>query len=570
MAAKKTSKTGYSSESVMKKRLRKFRSIKRGYYSFIIIVSLYIISFFCPLLMNYKAWVVKYDGKLYFPIAKYRTTEFFHQDIHGEMLFKIDYMKQPGMFLAKLHTGSDPVSEYLNTQLSPTTKDLANHYLSSLSVQDELLEVLRNDLDKISQKKIDFENKDFSSEDYRAVIDDLQNKINNNPLPADLFTFTIKLLSGEEPVYKYLKREFAYDTRNKLSEFINAEPLSPELQSSLVADVRRILKGELIYNEERFAGIKLVSGTYTLLEKAKKVEGKDLIRLNRLVLGDAFRKEIELERIYGEANYRLLKQQLKEENAGNWALMPLYPYGPYESLLVPNTEPPNPPSREHWFGTDDRGRDVFVRLAYGFNVSISFSLCVLFISYLIGVSIGASLGYFGGRYDIIMQRFIEIWSALPFLYTVMIISSLVQPTFFLLVFIMMFVSWMGMTYFIRGEFYREKAKDYVHAAIAMGASDFTIVFKHILPNALTPVITFAPFAVVSGIGTLVGLDYLGFGLPPPTASWGEMIRQGMANIFSWWMVLFTFSLLFMTLLLVVFVGEAIREAFDPRTFSRLR
>jgi microcin C transport system permease protein len=570
MADKKTSKTGYSSESVMKKRIRKFRSIKRGYYSFIIILTLYIISFFCPLLMNYKAWVVKYDGKLYFPIAKYRSTEFFHQDIHGDQLFKIDFLKQPGMFLAKLQTGNDPVSKYLDTQLSPATKDMANQYLSSLTVSDELIAFLRSDLDKVSQKKIDFSNQDFTEEDYKSILGDLKNKLNIKDQPADLLTFTIKLLDGEEPVYKYLKREFAYDTREKLGKFLNSKPLSEELQSALVADVRRILKGELIYNEERFAGIKLVSGTYTLLEKAKKVEGKDLIRLNRLVLGDAFRKEIALERIYGEANYRLLEKQLEEENAGNWALMPLYPYGPYESLLVPNSEPPNPPSKEHWFGTDDRGRDIFVRLAYGFNVSISFSLCVLLVSYIVGVSVGASLGYFGGKYDILMQRFIEIWAALPFLYTVMIISSLVQPTFFLLVFIMMFVSWMGMTYFIRGEFYREKAKDYVHAAIAMGASDFQIVFKHIMPNALTPVITFAPFAVVSGIGTLVGLDYLGFGLPPPTASWGEMIRQGMANIFSWWMVLFTFSLLFMTLLLVVFVGEAVREAFDPRTFSRLR
>ena len=284
----------------------------------------------------------------------------------------------------------------------------------------------------------------------------------------------------------------------------------------------------------------------------------------------------------GEPDYRALKAQFRAEGAGNWVLMPPYPYGPNESLLdLPGT-PPNAPSGEHLFGTDDRGRDVLVRLAYGFNVSMTFAILVMLSGYAVGIAIGAVIGYFGGRIDILGQRAIEIWSSLPFLYTIIIISSivvpiylpgrnlLVQPSFWLLVFILAAFDWMGITYYIRGEFYREKAKDYVAAAIATGVSESGIMFRHILPNALTPVVSFAPFTIVANISALVALDFLGFGLPAPTPSWGELIGQGMENLTKWWLVFYPLGVMFLTLLLVVFIGEAVREAFDPKEYSRLR
>ena len=199
-----------------------------------------------------------------------------------------------------------------------------------------------------------------------------------------------------------------------------------------------------------------------------------------------------------------------------------------------------------------------------------------------GIAIGASLGYFGGRLDIFGQRGIEIWSSLPFLYTIIIISSvivpvylpgrnvLLQPSFWLLVMILAAFDWMGITYYIRGEFYREKAKDYVGAAIATGVSERGIMFRHILPNALTPVVSFAPFTIVANVASLVALDFLGFGLPAPTPSWGELIGQGMENLTEWWLVAYPLGVMFLTLLLVVFIGEAVREAFDPKEYSRLR
>jgi len=287
--------------------------------------------------------------------------------------------------------------------------------------------------------------------------------------------------------------------------------------------------------------------------------------------------------IVSEPNYRELKRTFERENGGNWVLMPLHPYSATESPFaeLPDS-PPNPPSREHPFGTDDRGRDVLSRLAYGFNVSMTFALIVMLLGEGLGIIIGALIGYYGGKLDIIGQRGIEIWSSLPFLYTIIIVSSIVvpiylpsrnlilQPSFWLLVVILAAFNWMGITYYVRGEFYREKAKDYVGAAISMGVSESSIMFRHILPNALTPVVSFAPFTIVANIEALVALDFLGFGLPAPTPSWGELIGQGLEQLTKWWLIFFPLMAMFLTLLLIVFIGEAVREAFDPKEYSRLR
>lgn len=279
------------------------------------------------------------------------------------------------------------------------------------------------------------------------------------------------------------------------------------------------------------------------------------------------------QRKIGEADYRALQSDWEATDSDDWLIMPLYPYHPNESLLrEPGLEgrPPHAPTSSHWLGTDNRGRDVFARLVYGFRISITFALGVVLISYLIGMVVGQLLGYFGGRVDIYGQRVVEIWSGLPFLYTVIIISSILTPNIWWLALILGVFRWMGISLYMRGEFYREKSRDYVAAAIAQGDSHLSIIFRHILPNALTPIISFAPFALVASITSLVALDFLGFGLPAPTPSWGELVGQGLENIAKWHLVVFPLSALFVTLMMVVFIGEAIREAFDPKVFSRLR
>lgn len=276
------------------------------------------------------------------------------------------------------------------------------------------------------------------------------------------------------------------------------------------------------------------------------------------------------ENVPGQVNYRVLQKKWQSTKSSNWVIMPIYPYGYLEDINQQGNKMYAPPSRQHWFGTDNTGRDVFARLLYGFRISLTFGIGLTLISYLIGVSLGAAMGYFGGKFDLFFQRFIEIWSTLPLLFVVIIISSILQPNFLILIVILSMTSWTGMTYFMRAEFYREKTKDYVAAAVSMGQCTSKIIFKHILPNSLVPIITYFPFSVIGGISSLVALDFLGFGLPPPTPSWGQMVSVGLRSISKWWMVLAPLGALFVTLLTIVFIGEAVREAFDPKIYSRLR
>jgi microcin C transport system permease protein len=202
---------------------------------------------------------------------------------------------------------------------------------------------------------------------------------------------------------------------------------------------------------------------------------------------------------------------------------------------------------------------------------MTFALIVTFFAYSLGILIGGTMGYFGGKVDLFGVRIIEIFMAIPFLFLMMIIASLMRPNVVVLALILVFLTgWIGISFFIRGEFYREKAKDYVSAAISMGQSNIKIMFKHILPNALTPIITYAPFAIIGYIGTLVILDFLGFGLQPPTPSWGELISQARENLSAWHLIVTPLSAMAITLFLITFIGEAVREAFDPKTYSRLR
>jgi len=276
-----------------------------------------------------------------------------------------------------------------------------------------------------------------------------------------------------------------------------------------------------------------------------------------------------------ETNYRDLRDQFQEEGKGNWVLMPPVPYGPEESIFLPGTFPPYPPNLalRNFLGTDSLGRDVLARLVYGFRIAIGFSILFLFLAYFIGISLGCAMGYFGGWFDLIGQRLLEIWSNIPFLYIIIIVASVTPPGFSLggritiLLSLMVLFGWMGLAYYTRTGSYREKSRDYVAAAQVMGASTPRIIFKHLLPNILSTVITFIPFTVVSTITALTALDFLGFGLPPPTPSWGELLNQGISNLHAPWIVSSAFVAMTLVLTLVTFIGESIREAFDPRRFS---
>ena len=326
-----------------------------------------------------------------------------------------------------------------------------------------------------------------------------------------------------------------------------------------------------------------------------------IISYDNLEAKDLGQFEIKGKKKYGQPHYRLLKKQYEEENNGNWVLLTLYPYNPYEEVISEKDEQftdknnngkwdegepfidennnglfdkykyTNFPNGQHLLGTDNQGRDVLSRLVYGFNISMTFAIVVWACSYILGIIIGGMLGYFGGRIDLLGLRVIELYSSIPFLFLLMILATFIKPTVYILALMyVVLTGWIGITWYIRGEFLREKSKDYVSAAVSMGQSHWNVMFKHILPNSLTPIITFAPFAIIGYIGSLVALDYLGFGLQPPTPSWGELISQGRTNLQYWHLIVAPLTALGGTLFLITFIGEAIREAFDPKVHSRLR
>ncbi len=257
---------------------------------------------------------------------------------------------------------------------------------------------------------------------------------------------------------------------------------------------------------------------------------------------------------------------IKEQFAkpGNFAVFPINHY--HHGTLNYFAQEPNPsgPSAENWLGTDDRGRDVVARLLYGFRVSALFALALTIIGVILGVITGAVQGYFAGKTDLAFQRFIEIWGSMPELYLLIIFAAVFDPSITLLLVLLSLFGWMGLSDYVRAEFLRNRQMDYVRAARALGLSHWQIITRHVLPNSLTPVVTFLPFRMSAAILALTSLDFLGLGVPPGTPSLGEMLAQGKNNIDAWWISLSTFAVLVITLLLLTFMGDALRDALDPR------
>jgi microcin C transport system permease protein len=259
--------------------------------------------------------------------------------------------------------------------------------------------------------------------------------------------------------------------------------------------------------------------------------------------------------------------QAEFDKQGNWAIYTLNPYHHSTLNYFAKTPHPAPPSADNWLGTDDRGRDVVARLLYGFRISVLFALALTIFGTVIGVLTGAIQGFFGGKVDLAMQRLIEIWSAMPELYLLIIFSAVFDPSISLLLILLGLFGWMGLSDYVRAEFLRNRQLDYVRAARALGLSNWDIIKSHVLPNSLTPVVTFLPFRMSAAILALTSLDFLGLGVPPGTPSLGELLSQGKSNIDAWWISLSTFGVLVVTLMLLTFMGDALRDALDPRKIN---
>jgi microcin C transport system permease protein len=249
---------------------------------------------------------------------------------------------------------------------------------------------------------------------------------------------------------------------------------------------------------------------------------------------------------------------------GNWAFFTLNPYGPRTSNPFEVVPSPAPPSALHWLGTDSLGQDMVARLLYGFRISIWFAFALTLVGTVIGIAAGALQGYFGGKIDLVLQRLIEIWGAVPELYLLIIFASIFEPSLLLLLVLLSLWGWMGLSDYVRAEFLRNRNLEFVKAARALGLSNAQIIWRHVLPNSLTPVITFLPFRMSGAIVALTSLDFLGLGVPATVPSLGDLLRQGKNNLDAWWIIFPTFVVLVVTMLLLTFIGDALRDAFDTR------
>jgi microcin C transport system permease protein len=281
------------------------------------------------------------------------------------------------------------------------------------------------------------------------------------------------------------------------------------------------------------------------------------------VLADYAEEEIIPDGLPTEANWHD-PELVREIAARGWILWPAIPYA-YNTVVLGLPQPaPSPPTAQNWLGTDDQSRDVLARVIYGFRISVLFGFTLTIVASVIGIAAGAVQGFYGGLTDLLFQRFIEIWSGLPQLLMLIILASIIEPGFWTLLIFLLLFSWMGLTGVVRAEFLRGRNLDYVRAARALGVSDTRLMVRHILPNAMVATLTFLPFILSGSVTVLASLDFLGFGLPPGSPSLGELLGQGKNNLQAPWLAFTGFVVLGGVLTLLIFVGEAVRDAFDPR------
>lgn len=449
-------------DPVTRKRLQRFRQIKRGWYSFLILTAAIVLSVLAPFLAESRALIVSYQGQWYFPTFQHLPMSTFGQE------------PPPAWDTADIET------EYLRLQREWRTQRFMH--------QRDHAQARAAGADAAALAAIDAR---YPGRDHWVLMppipwDPYQNDFWSNEI---LFDIQAALNAGDTARAEFIAR------RDGLVELADA------------------------IHENRLAAM--------LADPAKSATG-NLVGLARS--------------------------------------------GAMPSIAHLGQAPPMEPDagRQHWLGTDSQGRDVASRLVYGFRISIFFALFLVITGQVIGTVVGSLQGYLGGRFDMLSQRVIEVLLSIPFLYVVIVLAALFQPSFWMLLAIMAIFQWISITFFMRTEMYREKTREYCLAARSYGASHWRIVFRHLLPNCLTPLVTFTPFAVVGAIFALTALDYLGYGLPAPTPSWGELIDQALQieNRGKLWLTLAPFTALTITLVLVVFIGESVREAFDPKRYAR--
>ncbi len=519
---------------ITERRLKRFRGLRRAYCSFWLLVGLYIVSLLANILSNDKPLFVSKDGEWYFPVF------FFYPDddfTGSGLLTRPDY---------KLIRDSE---EFRNGEgnfmIFPPIPYGPLETLEPGEVEyDETVEVVISKEQRVASLNLDSEfaiarsqgaGSLFEIEDERGMIG--KSVSDFLPLDEDLAAAVAARLSNDKELPAIQQ---SAETMNGMKVSVSLTPYRPRARppSSVRLTIREIVGRDSV--------------SKILLLEDGNLESDEALSL----VGEGTQEEI-LDRARQRRD-GLVDDFHFEKNGSKYEV----------SFEKEQVRFPFRPTDGHPFGLDNSGRDVLSRILYGLRISLNFSLLLVFVTMAVGVVLGGIQGFKGGMVDLVGQRFTEIWESLPFLYIMILMGSVFGRHFMLLLVVYGLFNWIGISYYMRGEFLKLRKQPFVEAAHSLGLPESKIMLRHILPNALVPLVTFFPFSLVGAIFSLSALDYLGFGLPPPTPSWGELLSQGQEFKESWWLVLYPSLALFVVILLAVFIGEGVRAAFDPRVNSR--
>jgi microcin C transport system permease protein len=526
---------------IVRKRISRFKEVKRAYISFWLMVILYTLSLGAELICNNNPLYLRFEGKSYFPIFRFYPESLFLKDgkktrpNYKKLNNRLEFKNSPNNFMI-----FPPIPYGPFESIDPASISVSDHVTVVLKPMP-LIGTVNIKKDGTISRTVSFEPfvkgrtiglKGRYLNDYFNLPDAIQKGVRVRFANQKADRISVNAFSREGMAVRISLSTFRKRSRVPKTIRLTFKEAKPIITDGV----------KMVFNREREIIRDQSDPGY--LQVWQQISGSDKDRLQGRIesrfLGPVDSVFIMIRGRRYEAVY--FKQEVR------------FPYDP---------------SKEHLMGIDGAGRDVFTRIIYGLRTSLTFGLLLVVCSMTLGIVAGSLQGYYGGILDITSQRFIEIWSALPFLYIMILMGSVYGRSFSLLLLCYGLFNWIGISYYIRAEFLRLRRQAFVEASKCMGVSAYKIIFKHILPNALVPVITFLPFSLVGAIGALAALDYLGFGLPPPTPSWGELLFQAQQYRWAWWLILYPSLALFTVMLLGVFVGEGIRNAYDPKRYTRL-
>ena len=530
---------------INRKRFQRLKEMKRSYISLWVLIILYVTSFGSELICNDNPLYVKFEGKSYFPVFKFCPDDAFtgsgkktrpdYHKIRKSQAFKNNsenYMIFPPVPFGP-YGSVDP--ESIDVSENVTVIFNAMPLIGTVNVRKDY-SIARSVAFGPFVGKTEDDVKNLILTDYLDIPERIQQAVNvrfaNQTAPA--IAVSTKSAHGKEIMVSLS----TFSTRKRPPKTVRLT-----FRESISAGTSTFIQvHEIEFNRE-----------LNIVQSNSTTKGLDLWQK----LTESARKEL-LRNVESRFLGPLDNLRLSVDGR-NYSI----------AFVKEDVRFPFRPVKGHIMGIDGAGRDVFARVLYGLRTSMTFGLLLVITAKVLGIIVGALQGYYGGAIDITGQRLIEIWSALPFLYIMILMGSVFGRSFLLLLFCYGIFNWIGISYYMRAEFLRLRKRPFVEAAKCMGIASYKVIFKHILPNGLVPVITFFPFSLVGAIGALAALDYLGFGLPPPTPSWGELLFQAQQYRWAWWLILYPSLALFTVMLLGVFIGEGIRNAYDPKRYTRL-